>query len=136
MNRLLAAYAASALVLISLEALWIGVLAKSLYQQGIGHLMAENPRMGVALLFYVVYVAGLLLFVVVPNAQDGAWGMTLLHGALFGLVAYATYDLSNLATLKDWPLAMSLIDIAWGAFASCVAAGAGKAALNWVARSA
>jgi uncharacterized membrane protein len=135
MNKLLAAYLACALVMIALDALWIGALAKSLYQQGIGHLMSESPRLGVALLFYVVYAAGLVFFVV-TQAQDEAWSATLLRAALFGAVAYATYDLSNLATLKDWPLSLSLIDIAWGAFASAVAATAGKAALNWMAKSA
>jgi uncharacterized membrane protein len=135
MNKLLVAYLACALVMIALDVLWIGVLAKSLYQQGIGHLMTESPRLGVALLFYVVYAAGLVFFVV-AQTQDEAWSATLLRAALFGVVAYATYDLSNLATLKAWPLSLSLIDIAWGAFASAVAAAAGKAALNWMAKSA
>ncbi len=135
MNKLLVAYLACALVMIALDVLWIGVLAKSLYQQGIGHLMTESPRLGVAFLFYAVYAAGLVFFVVADGPSD-AWRSTLLRGALFGAVAYATYDLSNLATLRAWPLSLSLIDIAWGAFASSVAAAGGKAALNWVAKGA
>ena len=130
MKKHLAAYAATALVLLMLDVLWIGGLAQSLYQEGIGHLMAEQPRLGVAALFYALYPIGLLVFVVAPRGVTDDWPATLLRGALFGLVAYATYDLTNLATLKGWPVGMSLIDIAWGITVSTVSAAAGKFALD------
>lgn len=128
MNKYVATYAATALLLLALDLLWIGVLAKALYQNGIGHLMAAEPRLGVAALFYALYALGLVLFVVAPQGASGSWTSTLVHGALFGLVAYATYDLTNLATLKDWPVGLSLLDMGWGALVSCAAAAAGKLA--------
>ncbi len=128
MNKYVATYAATALLLLALDLLWIGVLAKALYQNGIGHLMAAEPRLGVAALFYALYALGLVLFVVAPQGASCSWTSTLVHGALFGLVAYATYDLTNLATLKDWPVGLSLLDMGWGALVSCAAAAAGKLA--------
>ncbi len=126
MNKYLATYAATALVLLVLDVLWIGGLAKSLYQEGIGHLMAEQPRLGVAALFYALYPAGLLVFVVAPRGLTDSWPVTLVRAALFGLVAYATYDLTNLATLKGWPVGLAMLDMAWGCVASCAASAAGK----------
>jgi uncharacterized membrane protein len=113
-------------VLLILDVLWIGGLAQSLYQEGIGHLMAEQPRLGVAALFYALYPIGLLVFVVAPRGMTDDWPATLLRGALFGLVAYATYDLTNLATLKGWPAGLAMLDMAWGCVASCGASSAGR----------
>ncbi len=129
MNRNLAAYAAAAVTLLVIDMLWLGVIAKPLYQQGIGHLMAPQPKLWAAALFYLLYPAGLVLFAVMPN-HGSAWLQTALMGAAFGLFAYATYDLTNLATLKDWPLGLSVIDTLWGAAVSAVAATAGRAAMN------
>ena len=130
MKKHLAAFAATALVLLMLDVLWIGGLAQSLYQEGIGHLMAEQPRLGVAALFYALYPIGLLVFVVAPRGVTDDWPATLLRGALFGLVAYATYDLTNLATLKGWPVGLAMLDMAWGCVASCAASAAGKRAFQ------
>ena len=124
-----AAYAATAIVMLSLDALWLGVIAKPLYQQGIGHLMAERPNLAIAALFYAVYALGIVLFAVMPQAID-SWGRAALTGALFGFFAYATYDLSNLATLKGWPIGVSLLDMAWGSAVSAASGMAGKAALD------
>ena len=126
MHKYLAAYGATALIMVVLDALWISLVAKTLYQQGIGHLMAENPRLIVAALFYAVFVVGLVIFVVAPGGQTSSWQSTVLRGALFGFFTYATYDLTNLSTLKDWPIGMSLIDIAWGATVSAASGAAGK----------
>jgi uncharacterized membrane protein len=129
MTRYLAAYAGTALVMLVLDAVWLGLVAAPLYQQGIGHLMAESPRLGVAALFYLLYPLGIVLFAVAARPA-GAWQPTLLAGALFGFFAYATYDLTNLATLKGWPVWLSLIDIAWGSLVSAVSAGAGRWAMD------
>lgn len=125
MTKLLVAGAAMFVVLVALDLLWLGLIAKPLYQQGIGHLMAEQPRVAVAAVFYAVFTIGLLVFVVDPTA-GAAWPVTVARAALFGLVAYATYDLSNLATLKSWPVGLSLINMAWGSALSAAAASAGK----------
>lgn len=127
------AYCATVIVMIAIDLLWLGVIAKPLYQQGIGHLMAERPNLPVALLFYLLFPLGLMIFAVVPNAVDMAsatWSRALVGGALFGFFAYATYDLTNLATLKGWPLGLSIIDTLWGTLVSAAATAAGKAALD------
>ncbi len=130
MTRYLATYAAMAVVMIALDLLWLGVVAKPLYQQGIGHLMAEQPNVPVAVLFYALYALGLLLLAVLPNAAEPGWSKTLVTAALFGFFAYATYDLTNLATLKGWPVGLTLLDMAWGTLVSTASAAAGKFALD------
>jgi len=133
MKKYVAAYGSAALLMLLFDVVWIGFLARDFYRQGIGHLMAAGPRLDAALLFYVIYALGLLVFVIAPQAQMRAstWLSVMLRGALFGLVAYATYDLTNLATLRDWPLRVALVDMAWGAFASGSACLAGRAAWRW-----
>ncbi len=129
MTKYLSAYAATMITMLAIDLLWLGVIAKPLYQAGIGHLMAAQPNLAAAVLFYLLFPLGLLLFAVLPSAAGG-WGKTLATGALFGFFAYATYDLTNLATLKAWPLGLSLIDMAWGSLVSALASAAGKAALD------
>ena len=126
MNKYFSACLATAVVMIALDVLWLGVIAKPLYQNGLGHLMAARPNWVAAVAFYGLYTLGLMLFAIVPNAADPGWLKTAATAAMFGLVAYATYDLSNLATLKDWPIGLSLIDMAWGATLSALAATAGR----------
>jgi uncharacterized membrane protein len=130
MTRHLIAYLATAAVMVVLDLLWLGLIAKGVYQQGIGHLMAERPNVPVAVLFYLLYAAGLVVFAVLPTAAGTGWAQTALTGALFGFFAYATYDLTNLATLKGWPLGVSLLDMAWGSTVSAAASVAGKLALQ------
>ena len=129
-TRHLVAYAATLGVMVALDLLWLGVIAKPIYQRGIGHLMAEQPRIGVAALFYMVFALGLTIFAVAPGGSAAGWAKTAGTGALFGFFCYATYDLTNLATLRDWPVGVSLLDMAWGTAASAVAALAGCAALE------
>lgn len=124
------AYAATTVVMVAIDLLWLGIIAKSFYQQGIGHLMAERPNIPVAVLFYVLFPIGLMFFAVLPHAASDGWSKTIFAGALFGFFTYATYDLTNLATLKAWPIGLSIIDIAWGTLVSAVASAAGKAALD------
>ena len=135
MNKYIAAYAGTAIVMVALDMLWLGIIAKPLYQQGIGHLMADKPNVGVAVGFYLLYALGVVIFAVSPQHGGSSWTTTLMMGALFGFFAYATYDLTTLATLRDWPLRLSLIDMGWGTFVSAAAAAGGKAALDWAAHS-
>jgi uncharacterized membrane protein len=129
MGRYLAGYAVALVVVLALDMLWIGVIAKPLYAQGIGHLMAERPNLAAAAAFYLVYPVGLLAFAVLPGGAPVEWGRTLASAALFGFIAYATYDLTNLATLRDWPVGLALLDMAWGTGISVAAASAAKAVL-------
>jgi uncharacterized membrane protein len=105
-------------VMIGVDMLWLGVIAKRMYQDGIGHLMADRPNWVAGALFYPVFAAGLMVFAVVPNEDTEPWTKTLISGALFGFFAYATYDLTNLATLKSWPWRLSAVDLAWGTVVS------------------
>ena len=130
MNKYLVACLVVGVVMVAMDVLWLGFIAKSLYQDGIGHLMAERPQVVAALAFYIVYAVGLVVFTVAPRAGMAGWHSTALMAALFGFVAYATYDLSNLATLKNWPLWLSLVDMACGTVASAVAAVGGKLAMD------
>jgi len=128
MTAYLRAYAAIAAAMLLLDGIWLGLVATRWYQQGLGHLTAEKPWWPAALVFYLLFPAGLLYFSVLAEARNG-WWPTLLAAALFGVCCYATYDLSNLATLRDWPLGLSLLDMAWGGLISMAAASAGRWAL-------
>ena len=130
MIKYLAAYGVTAVVLVALDLLWLGVIALPFYQQGIGHLMAAQPNVPFVMLFYAVFVLGLTGFAVAPQAAGLGWRKTMGRAALFGFFTYATYDLTNLATLKNWPIGLSLLDISWGVLVSSLSAAAGKAVLN------
>ncbi len=136
MKRYATAYAGTAAVMLLLDALWLGLIAQPFYAQHLGHLLAAEPRFGVAAAFYLLYALGVVIFAVAPRSGSAPWKTTLGRGALFGFFAYATYDLTNLATLRDWPLALSLIDIAWGTVISTASAAGGKAAMDRWARAA
>ena len=129
-SKYLTIYAGTAAVMVLLDLLWLGLLAKPLYQQGMGHLMAEQPRLGVALAFYLMYALGLVVLAVLPAAESGGVWRASMNGALLGAFAYATYDLTNLATLRGWPVWLAAMDIAWGTLVSAVSAAAGKAVLD------
>ena len=94
--------------------------------------MSDSPNIPAAVIFYLMFPVGLLIFAVVPNAASPEWTKTLVAGALFGLFTYATYDLTNLATLKGWPIGLAALDVAWGALVSAMSALAGKWAMGWV----
>ncbi len=111
--------------MVAIDLVWLGLIAKPIYQQGIGHLMAAEPKLVAGALFYLLYPVGLMVFAVMPGSTL-AWTDTALKAALFGFFAYATYDLTNLATLKNWPTSLALIDMAWGTAVSAVAALAGR----------
>ena len=112
--RYLATYAATLVVMLALDALWLGVLAKDLYRQELGGLMLAKPNLVAAVLFYALYVFGVVIFAANPAVSAGQWGRAVVLGALFGLFAYATYDLTNLATLKGFSVKLVAFDLAWG----------------------
>lgn len=113
-----------------IDMLWLGLVARSFTQHQLGFLMAPRVNWLVAIIFYLLFVAGLVFFVIIPGLKENSLKATLLRGALFGLVTYATYDLTNLATIKDWPVLFSLVDMLWGTVlsvsVSCVGFLAGK----------
>jgi uncharacterized membrane protein len=122
MTRIAVAYLATAVAFCALDFLWLGYVAKGYYQSQVGALLLEKPNLPVAALFYAVYIAGVVIFAVWPALAAGTAGKALLTGALFGFFAYATYDLTNLATLKGWTAGIALLDLAWGGVVTGISA--------------
>ncbi|MDO9400002.1 MAG: DUF2177 family protein [Polaromonas sp.] len=125
-------YLAIFLVMFVIDMLWLRVIAVNIYQQGMGALLTDSPNLVAAAAFYLLFPVGLLIFAVLPSAAGSTVLQVAGMGALFGFFAYATYDLTNLAVIRNWPLSLSLIDMAWGSFASGVSAAAGKVGLNYL----
>jgi uncharacterized membrane protein len=125
MTRILVAYAATLVVFCCCDFVWLGWIAKDYYQSQLGGLLLAQPNWAAAVAFYAIYAAGIYLFCISPALDAASIRRAALMGALLGALAYATYDLSNLATLKGWSVSLSLIDIAWGAFVTAVSASAG-----------
>ena len=125
MSTWLIAYAATLFVFLVVDLLWLGLVAKDFYAGQLGSLMAENVRWGVALVFYALYIVGILIFASQHSLSGGSIGKAALYGAMFGFFCYATYDLTNLATLEGWPVKMVAVDIVWGTVltATCAAGG-------------
>jgi uncharacterized membrane protein len=121
MSSFLKPYLAALLVMGVLDALWLGVLAKDFYRQEMGAQMADQIRWAPALVFYFVFPAALVALALFPAGQPMA--QMIARAALVGLVAYGVYDLTNMATLRHWPLKLALVDVAWGTFASTLAGG-------------
>lgn len=97
-----------------IDAVWLSVVANKFYKDQLGPLLLEKPNMVAAVLFYVIFVVGIVVFAVMPAVAAGDWKVALGYGALLGLVAYATYDLTNLATLKGFPVKIVIVDLIWG----------------------
>jgi uncharacterized membrane protein len=130
----LIAYVACVLVMGGLDFLWLTNTSGALYQRDLGPLLAVNPNMTVAVIFYLTYIVGVLIFAVRPALSTEDWKTAALYGALFGFFTYATYDLTNYATMKVWTLRVTLFDIAWGTILTGVTASAGALAALKLAR--
>jgi uncharacterized membrane protein len=130
MMKFIAAYLTTAVVMIVIDLVWLGLIAKPLYQQGIGQLMTDQPNIAAAVAFYLLFPVGVMVFAITPQAAMEGWQKSAMLGALFGFFTYATYDLTNLATLKNYPVSLALIDMFWGTLVSATAACAGKLVFN------
>lgn len=126
----IAAYIAAAVSFLALDALWLGVVAQKLYQREFGPMLLDKPNMAAAVAFYALYLFGVVFFAVKPALEAGSWTRAVINGALFGLIAYATYDLTNLATLKGFPVRVVAPDLIWGMAVTTAAALAGYAAAS------
>lgn len=123
----IAAFVGTLVVFAVVDLVWLGVIAKEFYRSQLAGLLVERIRIVPAVIFYLVFCAGLVALAVMPALKAGSWVEAAKLGAMIGFMAYATYDLTNLATLKGWPLAMSIVDMAWGAVLSATAAAGGYA---------
>jgi uncharacterized membrane protein len=125
-------YFATLIAFFAIDLVWLGLVARTFYRKYLGFLMAPSPNWTAAIIFYLLFVVGILVFVVLPGLEADSLKRTLLRAALFGLITYATYDLTNLATIKDWPLIVTLVDLAWGTILSIVVSLAGFMAGKWL----
>jgi len=114
-------FVAALLAFLVCEIAWLGFVARDFYYSEIGFLLSDSPNWYAAAAFYVVFITGLTVFVVTPAVRRGSRWSGVAWGAFFGVVTYATYDLTNLATVEGWPLSVTLVDIAWGATISAIA---------------
>ena len=130
----LISYVACLVVMGGLDLLWLSNTTGPLYHRDLGPLLAETPNMTVAVIFYLTYIAGILVFAVRPALAAGDWKTAALYGALFGFFAYATYDLTNMATMKVWSLRVTAADMAWGTLLTAATASAGALAALKLAR--
>lgn len=131
-GKLVALYLAAAIVFFAVDFVWLTTATSRIYAPYLGDLLAPKPNLPVAAAFYLFYVVGLVALAIVPGLKEGALAGALWRGALFGLIAYATYDLTNLATLRDWPWQVSVIDMIWGTTLNTIVAAAGYAAGRWL----
>jgi uncharacterized membrane protein len=132
LKSILISYLLTFIVFLMIDLLWLGIIAKNLYQKYLGGFLSDKVNWTAAFIFYFIYVAGISIFAIYPAVQKGSAFNAILMGALFGLFTYATYDLTNLATLKDWPLPIVFIDILWGAILSATVSLAGFYIVKWI----
>lgn len=116
-------YIITFVVFFLVDIVWLGFISKSLYSKYLGHLMAPNVNWTAALVFYFLFIAGLVFFVINPSIEKQSVLYAIIAGGFFGLIAYGTYDLTNLATIKDWPLNITIIDLIWGTFLNATTSG-------------
>ena len=130
----LTGYAAAALVMLGLDAIWLTLTADRLYRPLTGDMMLDGFRAAPAIAFYALYVCAIVIFAIRPALKTGRWTTALVNGALFGLFAYATYDLTNQATLKIWSTTITVADMAWGCVLTAVSATSGYLAASVLTR--
>lgn len=136
MNRFLVAVIATVLCFSALDFIWLGTVAFDFYQSEIGPLLLESPNWNAGLSFYLMYMIGIFYFAVMPGVKARSALKGLANGALFGLMAYGTYDLTNMATLSGWSWTVVAVDMAWGAFATGLTGFVATLAANRLGRSA
>lgn len=133
MQHLIAYFSVLAIFAV-IDTLWLGTMASKIYRPLLGDILIQNFRVVPAIVFYAFYAVGLTLFAVGPALKSGQWTTALIWGALFGLFAYGTYDLTNYATLRNWGLRITLIDMVWGTFVSGTAGTLAYFAAAWLTR--
>ena len=132
MTYYLKLYLVTLMAFFAIDIVWLGLIARPFYQKHLGFLLAPHPNWTAAIVFYLLFILGVLVFVVVPGLRADSLKSTLLHAALFGLITYATYDLTNHATVKDWPLLVTVVDLIWGTVLSVAVSLASFKAGKWL----
>jgi uncharacterized membrane protein len=124
-SKMLLSYVLTTMVFFAIDLVWLGLITKNIYKKYLGSLMSETVNWGAAMVFYLLFIAGIFIFVINPAIEKQSAMRALLLGAFFGLITYATYDLTNYATLKGFPLIVVIIDLAWGTFVTAIVSLAG-----------
>jgi len=128
-------YLVTTIVFFAIDMVWLGLVARTFYRKHLSFLMAPSPNWLAAIIFYLLFIVGILVFVVLPGLEDNSFKTILWRAVLFGLIAYATYDLTNLATLKDWPVLITVVDMAWGTVLSVAVSSISFWAGKWLSIS-
>lgn len=132
MLRHLGVFLGSLAAFLAVDMLWLGVIARDYYRHQLGHLLAPDVRWGAALLFYLIFVLGIVVFAVLPALESGSLSRSILLGGFLGLVGYAAFDLTSLALMKDFPSRLVAVDLAWGCCLSALTAAAGFGVGRWL----
>ncbi|WP_428428040.1 DUF2177 family protein [Pararhizobium sp.] len=133
MKTVLIAYAGTLVSLLVADAIWLGLVARTFYRDQLGELMLPSPNLAIASVFYAFFAMAIVLLAVMPGVKANSLLTALGYGAVLGLAAYGTYDITNLATLKGWPPIVSVVDMAWGTFVTAFAASCGLLACRYFA---
>ncbi len=123
-------YTATLMTFLLVDMAWLGTMVNRIYRPALGDILSPSVNFAPAAVFYLIYPVGLLIFAVLPGLKSGSMPMAAMYGALFGFFTYATYDLSNYATLRNWTLQVTIIDIAWGTLLGAIAASVGFFAVS------
>ena len=131
--KLIISYLLTTVVFFAVDMAWLGLIAKGLYKKYLGSFLSDKVNWPAAIIFYLLFIIGIFYFAILPAVEKNSLATAIISGALFGFFTYATYDLTNLATLKDWPLPIVFIDIIWGAVLTGIVSTAGFYIVKWVA---
>ena len=131
-TKLFISYALTFIVFFIIDMAWLGFIAKDLYKKYLGDLLSEQVNWVAAIVFYLLFIVGVFIFAILPSVEKNSLSSALILGALFGFFTYATYDLTNLATLKGWPQNIVIIDIVWGSVLTAIVSTAGFFITNYI----
>jgi uncharacterized membrane protein len=125
-------YFATLVGFFAIDMVWLGLVARSFYKKSLGYIMAPTVNWFPAIIFYLLFIVGIMVFVVLPGVKENSLQSTILKALLFGLITYATYDLTNLATINQWPLAVTVVDLIWGMVLSTIVSITGFYVAKWL----
>ena len=130
--KLIVSYLLTTLVFFAIDMVWLGFIAKNLYRKYLGDFLSDAINWKAAIIFYLIFIVGIFIFAIMPAVEKNSITKAIIYGAMFGFFTYATYDLTNLATLKNWPLQIVFIDMAWGALLTALVSTAGFYIVKWI----
>lgn len=133
-TKLIGSYLLTAVVFFAIDMLWLGLIAKNFYGRHLADFLADEVNWVAAIIFYLLFIVGIFIFVILPAVEHQSWIHALIYGALFGFFTYATYDLTNLATLNNWPLKVVFVDIVWGMVLTASVGVSGYFITQWMSR--